>query len=146
MLSMAPSDTLALTLYWCSDAIAYNIPSTHIRTLCGDMIVPVTTEVKPTRLAPDTAELAGRSANIHIGVIHNQMKPIKHLADDLIRGDNNLTPMLTAREVAALTHLGITTINRRRALNLKPDFIRVGGAIRYPRKAVIDWLASLGAK
>lgn len=55
---------------------------------------------------------------------------------------NHLEPLLTERELAKLTHLSVTTLRKRRALGLEPPFVKLGGAVRYTRPAVIDWITA----
>jgi predicted DNA-binding transcriptional regulator AlpA len=57
-------------------------------------------------------------------------------------GNHDLPALLTGRDVARLAQLSESTIKNRRRRGLKPDYVRLGGAIRYPRQAVMDWISS----
>jgi predicted DNA-binding transcriptional regulator AlpA len=53
-----------------------------------------------------------------------------------------MTPLLTQRDLAALTKLSPRTIERLRCVGGGPKFVRVRGSIRYRIEDVEAWIAS----
>lgn len=57
--------------------------------------------------------------------------------------DSSRPLLITEREVAAMTHLSLATIRRRRAMHLDPHPIRIDRAVRYRTETVLRWLDAL---
>jgi predicted DNA-binding transcriptional regulator AlpA len=53
-----------------------------------------------------------------------------------------MTPLLTQRDLAALTKLSPRTIERLRCVGGGPKFVRVRGSVRYRIEDVEAWIAS----
>ena len=54
-----------------------------------------------------------------------------------------LPDLATRRQVAEYTQTSIPTLARWAGEGRGPKFIRLGGAVRYPRESVLAWLDSL---
>jgi Helix-turn-helix domain len=53
-------------------------------------------------------------------------------------GDHNLDTLLTGREAAAILKLSVRTLERHRTAGTGPQFIRLGRAIRYSPRDLLD--------
>ena len=57
--------------------------------------------------------------------------------------DTSLLPprLLTVREVASITGLSVSTLNKRRISSGGPRFVRLGRSVRYELSDVLDHVA-----
>lgn len=61
-------------------------------------------------------------------------------------GDKTFNGLLDEKAVAKILNVSIASLRRWRMMKIGPDFIRVGGHIRYGVDAVEDYLTSCAVK
>lgn len=54
----------------------------------------------------------------------------------------NIEPLITEKDVAAITGLTVATIRRYRHLRLPPPYIKLGKNVRYDQNDIRAWLAA----
>jgi predicted DNA-binding transcriptional regulator AlpA len=54
--------------------------------------------------------------------------------------NRGLDELLTSREAAALLRLSERTLERHRGAGSGPRFVALGGAVRYLRRDLIEWV------
>ncbi|MGI8960002.1 MAG: helix-turn-helix transcriptional regulator [Bryobacteraceae bacterium] len=54
--------------------------------------------------------------------------------------NTSLTPLLNEKQAAACTGLSVSSLRRRRWLDMEPRYIKLGGAVRYKPEDIQAWI------